>query len=75
MDGLVCKIIIITYLPLTLTYWFNRLYKEYSKNKVLYYTASISNIEKAEARQTFDINDFKWILLCTFVSIGLVINL
>ena len=50
MDSLVYKIIITTYLPPTLAYWFNRLYKEYSKDKVLYYIASISNIKKAKAR-------------------------
>jgi hypothetical protein len=50
MDSLVCKIIITTYLPLTLAYWFNRLYKEYSNNKVLHYVASMSNIKKTEAR-------------------------
>ena len=59
MDGLVCKIIIITYLPLTLTYWFNRLCKEYNKDKVLYYIAGMFNIKKAKARQTFNINDSK----------------
>jgi hypothetical protein len=58
-DGLVCKIVIITYLPLILACWFNRLYKEYSNNKVLCYIASISNIKKAEVRQTFNINNFK----------------
>ena len=58
-DGLVYKIIITTYLPLILAYWFNRLYKEYNKNKVLHYTASMSNIEKAKARQTFNTDDFK----------------
>ena len=50
MDGLVCKIIITTCLPLILACWFNRLCKEYSKDKVLRYVASMSNIEKAEAR-------------------------
>ena len=54
-----CKIIIATYLPFTLACWFNRLYKEYGKDKVLYYIANISNIEKAEARQTFNINNSK----------------
>ena len=49
-DGLVYKIIITTHLPLTLACWFNRLYKEYGKDKVLYYAASMSNIKKAEAR-------------------------
>ena len=58
-DGLVYKIIITTYLPLTLACWFNRLCKEYSKDKVLYYAASMSNIEKVEARQIFNINNFK----------------
>jgi len=42
---------------------------------VLRYAAGMSNIEKAEARQTFDTDDSKWILLCTFASIGLSINL
>jgi len=46
----VYKIIITTRLPLILAYWFNRLYKEYSKDKVLRYIASISNIKKAKAR-------------------------
>ena len=50
MDGLVYKIIIATYLLFTLACWFNRLCKEYSKDKVFYYTASISNIEKAKVR-------------------------
>ena len=59
MDSLVCKIVIATYLPLTLAYWFNRLYIKYSKDKVLYYAASISNIKKAKARQTFNINNSK----------------
>jgi hypothetical protein len=49
-DGLAYKIIITTYLPLTLAYWFNRLYKEYGKDKVLRYIAGMSNIKKAEAR-------------------------
>jgi hypothetical protein len=71
----VCKIVITIYLPLTLACWFNRLYKEYGNDKVLCYTASISNIEKAEVRQTFDTNNFKWILLYTFILIGLAINL
>ena len=35
----------------------------------------MSNIEKAEARQTFNTNNFKWILLYTFILIGLAINL
>ena len=59
MDSLACKIVITTYLPLTLVYWFNRLCKEYGKDKVLYYIASMFNIEKAKARQTFNINNFK----------------
>ena len=59
MDGLACKIIITTYSPLTLACWFNRLYKEYSKDKVLCYIISMSNIKKAEARQTFNTNNFK----------------
>ena len=75
MDGLVYKIIIATRLLFTLACWFNRLCKEYSKDKVLRYVASMSNIEKAEARQTFNTNNFKWILLYTFTSIGLAINL
>ena len=50
MDGLIYKIIITTRLPLTLACWFNRLCKEYSKDKVLYYTASIFNTKKAKAR-------------------------
>ena len=69
------KIIITTYLLLTLACWFNRLYKEYSKDKELCYTASISNIKKAEARQPFNINNSKWILLYTFILIRLAINL
>jgi len=75
MDSLVYKIIIATCLPLTLACWFNRLYKEYNKDKVLCYIAGMSNIEKAKARQTFNTDDFKWILLCTFILIGLAINL
>jgi hypothetical protein len=59
MDGLVCKIIITTYSPFILAYWFNRLYKEYSKDKVLHYIAGMFNIKKAKTRQTFDINNFK----------------
>ena len=59
MDGLACKIIITTYLPLILACWFNRLYKKYSKDKVLYYIAGISNIKKAKARQTFNTNNSK----------------
>jgi len=55
----VCKIIIATCLPLILAYWFNRLCKEYSKDKVLCYAAGISNIKKVKARQTFNTNDFK----------------
>ena len=50
MDGLVYKIVIITHSPLTLAYQFNKLCKEYSKDKVLYYITNISNIKKAEAR-------------------------
>jgi len=75
MDGLACKIVITTRLPLILACWFNRLYKEYGKDKVLCYAAGISNIKKAEARQTFNTNNFKWILLYTFVLIRLSINL
>ena len=71
----VYKIIITTHLPLILACWFNRLCKEYSKDKVLHYTASMSNIKKAKARQTFNTNNFKWILLYTFILIGLSINL
>jgi len=56
-DSLVCKIVITTCLPLTLACWFNRLYKEYGKDKVLRYTAGISNIKKAKARQTFNTNN------------------
>lgn len=74
-DGSACKIVIATRSPLTLACWFNRLCKEYGKDKVLRYAAGMSNIEKAEARQTFDTDDSKWILLCTFASIGLSINL
>jgi len=59
MDGSACKIVIIIYLFFILACWFNRLYKEYGKDKVLYYIAGMSNIEKAEARQTFNTNDFK----------------
>ncbi len=59
MDGLVCKIIIVIYLPFTLACWFNKLCKEYSKDKVLRYAAGMSNIKKAKARQTFDTDDFK----------------
>ena len=69
------KIIITTHLPLILAYWFNRLCKEYSKDKVLRYTAGMSNIEKAKTRQTFDTDNFKWILFCIFILIGLAINL
>jgi len=58
-NGSVYKIVIITHLLLTLACWFNRLCKEYSKDKMLYYAAGISNIKKAKARQTFDTNDFK----------------
>ena len=75
MDGLVYKIIITTYSPLILACWFNRLYKKYSKDKILYYIASMSNIKKAKARQTFNINNFKWILFYTFILIKLSINL
>ena len=75
MDGSACKIIITTYLPLTLACWFNRLCKEYNKNKMLCYAAGMSNIEKAKTRQTFNTDDSKWILFCIFVSIGLAINL
>ena len=50
MDGLAYKIIITTCLPFILAYQFNRLYKEYSKDKVLRYIAGISNIKKAKAR-------------------------
>ena len=50
MDSLVCKIIITTRLPLILAYQFNRLCKEYGKDKVLYYIAGMSNIKKAKAR-------------------------
>ena len=50
MDGLAYKIVIATRLPLILAYQFNRLYKEYSKDKVLYYIAGIFNIKKAKAR-------------------------
>jgi hypothetical protein len=71
----VYKIVITTYSPLILACWFNRLYKEYGNNKVLYYTAGMSNIKKAKARQTFNTNNFKWILLCTFILIRLAINL
>ena len=59
MDCLAYKIIITTYLPFILACWFNRPCKEYSKDKVLCYIASISNIKKAKARQTFNINNFK----------------
>ena len=50
MDGSAYKIIIATHSPLILACWFNRLYKKYSKDKVLYYVAGMFNIEKAEAR-------------------------
>ena len=53
------KIIIATRSPLTLAYWFNRLYKEYGKDKVLRYAAGMSNIEKAKARQTFNTDNSK----------------
>jgi len=46
----VYKIVITTCLPLTLACWFNRLCKEYGKDKVLYYAAGMSNIKKAKAR-------------------------
>jgi hypothetical protein len=49
-DSLVYKIVITIYLPLILACWFNRLYKEYSNNKVLYYAVSMSNIKKAEVK-------------------------
>ena len=49
-DGSACKIVIIIYSLFTLAYQFNRLYKEYSKDKVLHYITSIFNIKKAEAR-------------------------
>ena len=49
-NSLAYKIIITTYLPLILACWFNRLCKEYSKDKVLCYIAGISNIKKAKAR-------------------------
>ena len=75
MDSSVCKIIIITYSLFILACWFNRLCKEYGKDKVLYYAAGMSNIEKAEARQTFNTNNSKWILLYTFALIRLSINL
>ena len=75
MDGLVYKIIIATYSLFTLACWFNRLCKEYSKDRVLYYAANISNIKKTKARQTFNTNNSKWILLCTFILIRLFINL
>ena len=42
---------------------------------MLRYTASMSNIEKAEARQTFNTNNSKWILLYIFTLIKLAINL
>ena len=47
MDSLVCKI------------KFNRLCKEYSKDKVLCYIAGMFNIKKAKVRQTFNTNNFK----------------
>ena len=54
-----CKIVIIIYLPFILAYWFNRLCKEYSKDKVFYYIASMFNIKKAEAKQIFNTNNSK----------------
>ena len=49
-DSSACKIVITTYLFLILAYWYNRLCKEYGKNKVFCYTAGMTNIKKADAK-------------------------
>ncbi|KAF2463962.1 uncharacterized protein BDR25DRAFT_362161 [Lindgomyces ingoldianus] len=74
-DGTRCKVLIATRNPLVLAAWKNELSQTYGKESIVLYETGMNNAKKSQALETFGNDESKWIILCTFRSVGVGLNI